>query len=430
MQVIDEITGNKVGYGSCRRIVTGFAENGDIIYGYTRHWREKCIRARITGKDGRREDAFILNNEELRKDIFFSNLSCTYMLRTNMPKKDYVREAFTMGQGKFPYSFDRKYEAIESFNIFENRQKILNPKQYPLGEFLRYSFGLEFETSMGYIPEDICIRDGLIPLRDGSISGLEYSTVVLEGNGGISLLEQQLSTLKKYTTFNKECSLHIHLGGFPLEKSAIFRLYSICKGLEGEIMQYVPELTFNTAQYKASGKDYCKLLPSFSSFDDLYHGLVGRRFFGDLTQPHPADPDRHHKWNIHTRYFWLNLMNMVCYDVNKTVEFRLLRPTYNFSKITLWLYIMNAILRYAEMGSEPEPTVVSSGDPIFDALNRIRVPTGRRLMDIIKAVYPEDIAEELSVGLMKLKVLNDNQRRGGDRIGAFTELEDRLFDNC
>ena len=122
--------------------------------------------------------------------------------------------------------------------------------EYTLSKYLKYTFGLEFETSMGYIPEDICFRDGLIPLRDGSISGLEYSTVVLNGNDGLSLLKQELESLKEYTAFNKECSLHIHLGGFPLDPNAIIRAQTLCRLLEKDISQLVPSLTFRSSEYE------------------------------------------------------------------------------------------------------------------------------------------------------------------------------------
>ena len=57
---------------------------------------------------------------------------------------------------------------------------------------------------------------GLIPLRDGSISGIEFSTVVLQGNFGFNLLKQQIEELNEHTIFDKDCSLHVHFGGFKL----------------------------------------------------------------------------------------------------------------------------------------------------------------------------------------------------------------------
>jgi hypothetical protein len=57
---------------------------------------------------------------------------------------------------------------------------------------------------------------GLIPLRDGSITGIEFSTVVLQGNEGLNLLKQQVEALNANTIFDKDCSLHIHFGGLNL----------------------------------------------------------------------------------------------------------------------------------------------------------------------------------------------------------------------
>jgi hypothetical protein len=187
------------------------------------------------------------------EEVIYSNKRGLYLFKEGMSKRDIMLETKTLGMGGFPYTFQRRYEAIESFKIFDEKQEILNPdKKHNISRYLRYTYGLEFETSAGYIPEHICFRDGLIPLRDGSISGLEYSTVVMSGNEGISLLEQQLSTLRKYTIFDKECSLHIHFGGFPLDTDKIFDLYRVCKRLEGEIQRLVPALTFKSSQYKKS----------------------------------------------------------------------------------------------------------------------------------------------------------------------------------
>ena len=84
----------------------------------------------------------------------------------------------------------------------------------------------------------------------------------MKGNSGLNLLSQQLETLKKYTSFNKECSLHIHFGGYPLEDKALFRLYQVCLYLQenGELSKILPPFTFETSRYKDSGKDYCKFL--------------------------------------------------------------------------------------------------------------------------------------------------------------------------
>lgn len=108
-------------------------------------------------------------------------------------------------------------------------------------------------------------------------------------------------------------------------------------------------------------------------------------------------------------YYWCNFINALCYRVNKTIEFRFLRPTYNFKKILLWLYIFNGILKYSE-----EYYVIG-----------IKVS----LKDIIEICYPKDIANELILGVIKLEALSINQYSNGDEIGAEVWMEESMFND-
>nr|DAT77820.1 MAG TPA: Putative amidoligase enzyme [Caudoviricetes sp.] len=405
MQVIDEITGRKISRQNCALVAVQHLP-GTLVLGYSS--RSESIIRFLAYVEG--ELRYFEGDKELLKDVLvYSVYRGCYVSVVDFPSNLLPIEQYQMGFGSFPYHFERRYEAVESFNIFEGKQQIVHPETFKVAEHLKYSFGLEFETSMGYVPEDLCFRDGLIPLRDGSISGLEYSTVVMEGNSGLSLLRQQLGTLRKYTAFNKECSLHMHFGGFNLEPKSLYRAYLLCKGLESEIGGLVPPETFHSAHYKANGKDYCMKLPSFKDFDQLYEYLVGRRFYGSLTQPHPNDIRREAKWRIPTRYYWVNFVNAVCYNVNKTIEFRLLRPTYNFEKVLTWISIFNAILAFAEKEQN------------------LRCYRGICLEHVITTVYPEDVSKQVMEGVRKLQVLTINQIHNGDDIGRDVVLENSLF---
>lgn len=403
MQVFDEITGKKL-LGPYREVVVKHTPN-QLIFGYVSSKRD-LIPAffEVNGELVR----FITCAELLGDQLFYSNYRGCYMSKVGISKKDIDSNQFRLGQDRFPYSFGRRYEAVENFDLFKGKQVLENEMKFDLGNLMPYTFGIEFETSQGYVPEDRCFKDGLIPLRDGSISGLEYSTVVLSGNEGLSFLHQQIKDLSKYTFFNKECSLHIHFGGFPLEPNKIFNLYCICRGLEPTIQTLVPSYTFESGRYKDNGKNYCNRLPQYRNFNQMYEHLVGRKFFGDFTQPHPNDVERKRKWQIPTRYYSVNFINALCYNVNKTIEFRFLRPTYNFEKILIWMYIFNAILKYAET------TQYSSGCS---------------LEKIIKSIYPKQISSYVLDGVSKLAILKYNQENNGDYIGRDTSLEDRLFKN-
>lgn len=93
--------------------------------------------------------------------------------------------------------------------------------------------------------------------------------------------------------------------------------------------------------------------------------------------------------------------------MNKTIEFRFLRPTYNFKKILLWLYIFNGILRYAEEYYMSESQI--------------------SLADIMNRCYPPELAKELYQGIRRLRALSINQQTNGDLIGAEVWMEDELF---
>ena len=283
--------------------------------------------------------------ELIGRNIEYSSSAGTYVT-TPQDKEDIY--ALVLGGGRFPYTFTREYEAVKHLKLFSEAAELAPTKSLKI-EPLKHTLGVEFESSRGYMPQELCFKNGLIPLRDGSIGACEYSSIILSGAQGLDLLRKEAEVLKKYTVFDKECALHMHLGGFPLSSKAIFCLYTICLYLE-QSMYYnmIPRLSFRTSEYKANGKDYCLKLPEFHSFLDLYKFFVRRDYGGSLSQPHPEDPDRNHKWQIHNRYYGLNLINMLCYKSPKTVEFRFLRPSFNWIKLFFWAYFFDMIVTLAE----------------------------------------------------------------------------------
>lgn len=49
--------------------------------------------------------------------------------------------------------------------------------------------------------------------------------------------------------------------------------------------------------------------------------------------------------------------------------------------------------------------------------------------DVIKAVYEEDLREEILLGITRLRILRINQERNNDFSGQDISLENRLFDS-
>lgn len=275
-------------------------------------------------------------------------------------------------------------------------------------EEMPYTFGLEFETCRGYIPQHQLFESGLIPLRDGSIRGLEYSTVVLSGNKGFNLLKQQIDLLRKSTLFDSTCSLHLHLGGYNQNPNVLLLLNNLFSTLN--FSEITPSYSFCTEKYKPNGKSYCKKNKIYRSFQDMYYDLVARPFFGDLHQPHPCDLDRKRKWEIPTRYMAVNFINAVCYVGSKTIEYRFLKPSYNFDKIICWIFILSGLLKFAEVNYDKlsfNPNITFS--------------------DVFAEIYSKDLCDILNRFLQIQKSVIMEQTKKEDFIGRYTKIEDDLI---
>ena len=356
-------------------------------------------------------------------DIEFSSTSGMYQIVNKTPYATSV-DNLTLGRGKFPYSFAREYEAVKHLKLFTEVAELAPNREVKIPG-LNHSLGVEFETSSGYMPQELCFKNGLIPLRDGSIGACEYSTIVLNGASGLDLLRRGADTLKKYTVFDKECALHMHLGGFPLSSKAIFTLYAICFYMERtDYWGMLPRLSFRTAEYKANGKDYCLRLPEFHSFLDLYKFFVRRDYGGSLSQPHPEDPDRNHKWQIHNRYYGLNLINMLCYKSPKTVEFRFLRPSFNWIKLFFWAYFFDMLVTLAE--SLQAKLANKEFTFIFDFVRKyMETHTSEQL--VCEYTSRESLRNFLLGCIRANQAVVMSQHAVGDYCGERTDIEDVIL---
>lgn len=363
----------------------------------------------------------LFDSSLLKKWFYYDGKNGYYIFsKSKEVKKDvYVNK----GMGSFPYSFNQKYEAIHNFDLFNDRQRLDTETRFKYSKYIPFTFGLEFETSSGYIPQHICFKDGLIPLRDGSISGVEYSSIVLKGDYGLSLLCQEIKTLKKYTLFDKECSLHMHIGGFPLTTHLIFVMHVVFAIFQNELLKYCPLWTFESGRYKRTGKNYCKQIPIFKNFNQFYEFIAGKHFDGSIYNPHPYDEDRKQKWHINSRYFACNFVNLMCYESPKTIEFRFLRPTYNFYEIETWLYVFSALIHFSikiakECRSDNYDDVFKYIINITDKYNVI--------FKMLKYVYPNDLANSLISRIKLLQDANTITRINGDHIGR-TSYKDEFL---
>lgn len=343
--------------------------------------------------------------DELKDHLGFDYLNGYYVIG-----KDRNQHHFPLGRDKFPYNLDRyNYNAKHEEHLFKDKQIISNLITFKYINELPFTFGLEFETAGGYLPQHSLYELGLIPLRDGSISGIEFATVVLQGNLGLNLLKKQVETLNAYTIFDKDCSLHVHLGNFKLDGKTLLTLNNIF--YHSNIRNFVPSFTFDTTKYKTNtNKNYCEYNPLFASFEDMYRYLVGKSFYGSFTQPHPKDIEGTKKWNIKSRYSAVNFINALCYKGPKTIEFRMMRPTYNFNKILGWLFIYGAFIKYAEMNNN------------VSFLRR-----SVSIENIVQSVYSDKLAEILIDFLRLSKLVLEAQTSVHDYYGMRVDIEDKII---
>ena len=225
------------------------------------------------------------------------------------------------------------------------------------------SFGLEFETTKGFIPNRILNQYGLIPLRDGSISGIEYVTVPMQGEKGLQCTVDILKVLKERTEYSDEtCSLHLHLGNIPRTKEFILAFFKVGIKIQDEIFKMFP--LYKKYNYHIKNKNYSAPLPTYEilsqldpiidsrnideNFGVLYKYLsMGQDFksVGNSLEnvlSHPADPNGNQKWNIKFRYYLFNIIPLI-FGNKQTIEFRIHTPTYDVNKILPFIF-MNALI--------------------------------------------------------------------------------------
>lgn len=301
------------------------------------------------------------NNKEYREQLSTGDF---YHI-TRLPAYKFNSIVFPNKNYKYSLPYDSK--GIIDNNL-KNYNENYNPeisdviKNYaPLLENL--SFGLEFETTKGFIPNRILDKYGLIPLRDGSISGIEYVTVPMEGEKGLQCTADILNVLKERTEYNDDtCSLHLHLGNIPRTKEFILAFFKVGMKIQDEMFQMFP--LYKKYNYHIKNKNYSAPLPTFEilsqldpiinsdnidiNFGVLYKYLsMGQDFKSvgnslDNVHSHPADPNGNQKWQIKHRYYLYNVIPLL-FGNKQTIEFRIHTPTYEVNKILPFIF-MNALI--------------------------------------------------------------------------------------
>jgi hypothetical protein len=292
--------------------------------------------------------------------------------KADLPVKEFSRIKAVTREVKNSFPYNAAGELKRSSKIYKER---FSPTTYDKGVanypkvLGKYSYGLEFETIKGIIPTRICNNLGLIPLRDGSIDGIEYATVPLEGKNALQTIIDSCGELQKRTIFNKDCSLHIHIGGMPRTEKFFIALAKVLCHSQEEMYSMFPFYT--KGGFNLKKKDYTAPLPAVdllskinnridvksktdvaANFQHLFEFLSMGHSYRDYSYDlknvvsHPSDPGGTSKWYVRSRYRWVNMIPLL-FGNKKTIEFRIHTPTYDPNKIIYFSIICAALVDVA-----------------------------------------------------------------------------------
>jgi len=326
----------------------------------SKYGKEKLQSSFIHNKPGSRNYPTIKNIQKITRDIKVDG--------ARPPKPKLYSEVF---ENTYNIEDDKGV-----FNFVEAAfQKHLPKIQNTLGKYEKYlynySLGIEYETLYGKLPMNMLFKYGLVPLRDGSISGFEYTTVPYRGtNKKLSVIAESCTEMAKRTGVNELCSLHIHYGNVRKDKLYVIALYMLCYQLQHELHEIVPPFKKDHRYLRQKDKDHCQYLRSLGLFDNtIFKSSKNEDFkekvsanydeiFTFLNEGNKASvrynsKNKQHvrtgqnKWNLRTRYYFVNFLNLL-FSKRGTVEFRLHHGTVNKYKTVYWALLNSFILKYAE----------------------------------------------------------------------------------
>lgn len=255
------------------------------------------------------------------------------------------------------------YERLQ-YSMFKNLKFFENHKYTPMSKLgldhhmSGMTFGAEFETSSGKVAHNKLLDLGIAPLRDGSISGYEFTTIPLTSIDHLKDIIDELNGTCKITFKD---SLHFHIGGVPRSTEFLLKIFKLSQKLQNEFYAMVPKYKLKDEHHiKRREQNYTNKLPTLDILNPLAINRIVK-FLSDGTEssnsitprPHPNDPSGEHKWQLRNRYTCINFVNYI-YGTTGTVEFRLHQGTVNAYKAIYWLLINVALIKYADAHSVEE----------------------------------------------------------------------------
>lgn len=247
---------------------------------------------------------------------------------------------------------------------------------------LKYTFGVEFETSFGEIRDNKLLENlHLSRFGDGSIGSDEYVTRVLHGTKGMNMMAKQCDTLSKNCYIDSRCSTHVHVGGYSdsrvwqpnmnllnaflaikLGTQIEAELYAMCPPSRSPFEKYCASIT--STGRAVDGNSYAE---DFSDITKENHREMVLKYVykGKPMRDRGAEFNEQlnrrisvGRWN-HGRYRWLNLTHMINDSRGfNTMEVRIWPATMNYNKARMYVIISQAMMWFIEN----RPSRILEGD--------------------------------------------------------------------
>ena len=282
------------------------------------------------------------------------------------------KKALVISNGSAPYNL------VDDSGKFNTAVELYKNAKFPIDADIKRVAGLlkditwggEFETINGTLPKHIMNTYGVIICKDGSIKDRdghyppEYVTVPYSGAKGLQATRNVSREIDLRSDIDLKCSFHLHLGGFPIDRILMVALFRLCYKIQDDVFEMFPYYKRDEVKYASKEKNYCKMLPDIIrsytsnsgdfneyinlSYEDIYSFLTGgKKFDREYNMGSKRNPWGGHKWDILSRYYWVNFINPV-FGKQQTIEFRLHTPTLNADKAINWLFMCAAIIMYAQ----------------------------------------------------------------------------------
>jgi hypothetical protein len=230
---------------------------------------------------------------------------------------------------------------------------------------LKFTVGIEVETSGGSVSDNACKKIGVAKAGDRSIGAYEYITPILRGNSIDTTIQSISREMQGKVMFDKRCSTHVHVGAAVDERtqermmgeeftSAALRLGA---HLEDEWFGIMPKFRYNT-------RFHCYSIKPYRGINSKnYNNLMGAYCHGDhesqMTQYSRENDyslkngrDSTSRWHG-ARYKWLNLVGLLkpygssTGEPIRTVEFRLFPGTVNQEELFLYVMMSMCFVEFA-----------------------------------------------------------------------------------